>query len=446
MQYDLKLQSYPLPENIRESIDTGYLDIAEYAIQRYLADDRTPEILKRRLRLEMYLMRRRQQNYPYSMNEAEQLLAVNYQGYQKGMLSGFIADGLIDYCYLNGVIMVEKRVVENAGKRCKVLTASAPIDEDLLLRDRIIDFMKRNGKAEARITIEERLTITNDDYIGHEVFVNLPVPRHVPGIQTDVQIISTSDNLVGMDDENAPMRTAQFRDRLEMLSEFRVRFSYSLRATNNLVRKEKEERSDREYLKEELPHIAFTPYLKDLAAEITAGRRGNAEKAKAIYYFITEHVSYSYMREYATIDNISEYGAVNLKGDCGVQSMLFITLCRICGIPARWQSGWYVTPDNAGNHDWAEFKVGSHWYPVDCSFGGGAFKAGNLTRQEHYFGSLDTLRMIANSACCLPLTGKEAPSSDPTDNQCGEAECEGRMIPRSDMNLERKVLDYIFLR
>lgn len=446
MQYDLKLQSYPLPENIRQSIDSGYLDIAEYEIRGYLDDPRTPELLKKRLRLELYLMARRVENYPYRMDEAEQLLAVNYQNYKKGMLSDFIAEGLIDRCYLNGRFMIEKKVVENAGKRCKVLQKDNGPDEDLMLRDSIISYMKQNGKAEARITIEERLTINKDSYIGHDVFVNLPIPRHVPGIQTDVQIISTSDNLVGMDDENALMRTAQFKERLQMLSEFRVRFSYQIRANNNLVRKEKEEKSDREYLKEELPHIAFTPYIKDLAAEITAGCRGNAAKAKAIYHFITEKVNYSFMREYATIDNVSEYAAVNLKGDCGVQAMLFITLCRVCGIPARWQSGWYVTPSKASNHDWAEFKIGSHWYPADCSFGGGAFRSGNIERQEHYFGSLDPLRMIANSACCLPLTGKEAPSSDPTDNQTGEAECEGRMIPHSDITLERKVLDYILLR
>lgn len=447
MQYDMKLQSYPLPENIRQAVDTGYLDLAEYGMKRYLDDPRTPEVLKQRLRLELYMMRRRMENYPYRMDEAEQLLAVNYQKYKKGMLSDFIAEGLIDYCYLNGIIMVEKKVVENAGKRCKVLIEpDADADADRLLRGRMIKYMRLTGKAEVRVTIEERLTVNDNDYIGHEIFVNLPLPREVAGVQTNIEILDTSENIAGIDDVKAPMRTAQFRDKLEMLSEFRVRFSYTLRATNNKVRKAKEEKSDKEFLKEELPHIAFTPYLQALAAEITAGKRGSTEKAKAIYHFITERVTYSFMREYATIDNVSEYAAVNLKGDCGVQAMLFITLCRICGIPARWQSGWYVTRDRVGNHDWAEFKIGKLWYPVDCSFGGGCFRNGDKEGQEHYFGSLDPFRMIANGACCLPLTGKQAPACDPTDNQMGEAECEGRMIPHSALTLERNILDFIFLR
>ncbi len=48
------------------------------------------------------------------------------------------------------------------------------------------------------------------------------------------------------------------------------------------------------------------------------------------------------MPEYFLLDDIAEYCAVNQKGDCGVQALLFITLCRIVGIPARWQSGLSV--------------------------------------------------------------------------------------------------------
>ena len=35
-------------------------------------------------------------------------------------------------------------------------------------------------------------------------------------------------------------------------------------------------------------------------------------------------------------------------GDCGVFALLFITLCRIAGIPARWQSGLAVRPGRVG--------------------------------------------------------------------------------------------------
>ena len=54
------------------------------------------------------------------------------------------------------------------------------------------------------------------------------------------------------------------------------------------------------------------------------------------------------MRDYACIDHLAEYCALNLKGDCGVQALLFITLCRIAGIPAKWQSGIDAKPGDVG--------------------------------------------------------------------------------------------------
>ena len=48
--------------------------------------------------------------------------------------------------------------------------------------------------------------------------------------------------------------------------------------------------------------------------------------------------------EYSTIENIPEYVLDNHKGDCGQVSLLFITLCRISGIPAHFQSGFMMHP------------------------------------------------------------------------------------------------------
>ena len=94
----------------------------------------------------------------------------------------------------------------------------------------------------------------------------------------------------------------------------------------------------------------------------------------------------------------SEYCAINLKGDCGVQALLFITLCRMSGIPARWQSGLYATKYYTGCHDWAQFYVAPYgWVFADSSFGGSAWREGDKERWNYYFGNLDIFRMPANS-------------------------------------------------
>ena len=79
--------------------------------------------------------------------------------------------------------------------------------------------------------------------------------------------------------------------------------------------------------------------------------------ARKFYDFVTTQVKYSFVRDYFQIPHLGEYAAANLKGDCGLQALLFILLCRISGIPARWQSGLAVEPDYVGSHDWAQFYV-----------------------------------------------------------------------------------------
>ena len=83
-----------------------------------------------------------------------------------------------------------------------------------------------------------------------------------------------------------------------------------------------------------------------------------------MYNYITCNLKYSFVRDYASIDSIAEQMALTRKGDCGMQAILFITLCRIAGVPARWQSGLAAEPGAIGEHDWAQCylpSAGSSW-------------------------------------------------------------------------------------
>ena len=150
------------------------------------------------------------------------------------------------------------------------------------------------------------------------------------------------------------------------------------------------------------------------------------------------------MREYFTLpDSIPDYYAAGLRGDCGVQALLFITLCRCAGIPARWQSGLFVTPYAQGCHDWAQFYVAPYgWLFADCSFGGSAWRAGNAERHAFYFGNLDPFRMAANSALQAAFDPpKTQLRIDPFDNQRGEAEYAGCGLAWNEVEASWQMLD-----
>ncbi|MEO0230800.1 MAG: transglutaminase-like domain-containing protein, partial [candidate division WOR-3 bacterium] len=164
--------------------------------------------------------------------------------------------------------------------------------------------------------------------------------------------------------------------------------------------------------------------LKIIAKDITKSGDTFIERIKNVYDFVTLKVRYSYVKPYIFYDNIPQFVAENLRGDCGFQALLFIALCRILGIPARWQSGWFITPFGASPHDWAVAYFGKYgWRPVDLSFGGK--KKDDLSRRMFYLGNLDGCRMIANDEfMCDFYPETNFIREDPYDNQVGEAEYE----------------------
>lgn len=196
------------------------------------------------------------------------------------------------------------------------------------------------------------------------------------------------------------------------------------------------------YTEEQAPHILFTPFLRALCREIVGEEKNPLLKARLIYEYIIHHIRYAYMRAYYTIPMIPEFAAANQRGDCGVQALLFIALCRIAGVPARWQSGLSIEPGDEGCHDWAQFYVAPYgWMFADCSFGGSAVRRGMKEREDFYFGNIDPFRMPANAEFQHDF---EIPPRfmryDPYDNQLGEAEYEDRPVPRKLRTTRHSVL------
>jgi hypothetical protein len=145
---------------------------------------------------------------------------------------------------------------------------------------------------------------------------------------------------------------------------------------------------------------------------------------------------------YLTIPAIPTYAATGLKGDCGIQALTFITLCRALGVPARWQAGLYASPRSIGNHDWARFYAAPYgWLYADCSFGGAAWRAGAEERWNFYFGNLEPFRMPANSDFQFEFNpAKKFRRCDPYDNQNGEAEYEHRGLGPEEYSTVHKVV------
>ncbi len=197
------------------------------------------------------------------------------------------------------------------------------------------------------------------------------------------------------------------------------------------------------YTAERERHIVFTDKIKTLADSLVGEATEPYEKVKRIWCWITENIPWAGARDYSTIPNIPMYVLNVGHGDCGQVSLLFMTMARYKGIPARWQSGWMVHPGHVNLHDWAEvYYEGVGWVPVDQSFGysgGDRDKAdttfvltGDQQMLKFFFSKgLDAYRFIVNDEYGLwaPLyPAKIYPHNDEVDFQMGEAEWRGGNI------------------
>lgn len=180
-----------------------------------------------------------------------------------------------------------------------------------------------------------------------------------------------------------------------------------------------------ENTKERAPQILFTDEIRRLGNKIVGGETNPVKKVQKIYQWINDSVRWASALEYSIIPNIPECVLKNHHGDCGMQTLLFMTLARSQGIPAKWQSGWMLHPNEVNLHDWCEvYYEGIGWVPVDQSFG---LQSSSDPRIHNFYTSgIDSYRLIVNDDYARELTPKKKfMRSEPYDFQRGELEWKG---------------------
>ena len=428
----------PLPEDIMKRKWAGDLEGAVQAIDMRLAGE-LPELLRERLLCEKERIRRLPTQYPYDRAQAlEKLSELVGAEVSEAEFDRLELAGWVDFIYLNGEKRYFVRFHRSMEKNGAIahLTGVKPRPENDYL-DPMIDEIEKTGEMKRRIAIRAKLYVDQAAFVPGEYLAHLPFPIE-DAQQSEVKLLSGDPD--GLGDAHAPGRSAYWRRTLEAWKPFEAAYSYvsHIRYADPLGRPAPDaplypacEPPCEEDLAERGAYLRFTPYLRQLAADVTAGADSDVMKAWRIYEFVTTKVTYSFVRDYFQFDHHGEYCAVNLKGDCGLQALLFIILCRISGIPARWQSGMYIAKEYVGSHDWAQFYLeGWGWLFADPSFGGSAYRAGSEKRHRFYFGNLDPMRMAANRVYQAELVPEKTQMrADPFDNQSGEVERTGAALP-----------------
>lgn len=322
-------------------------------------------------------------------------------------------------------------------------TVDGPIVEGYEEVDRdnvpaIIDEVRKTGNRMAQpktIHVDYTLTVEPDAVPdGETIRCWLPYPRRDVERQQDVRLLATSESEFVISPADSPHSTLYMEKKAVSGQPAVFRETFEYRSFGCWFEPQVEDMKPydvtsplyQEYTKERSPHLLFSPVLRDLAEKLTEGVSHPLRKAGKIFKWIDAHFPWASSREYSTLGNIPEYVLRNRHGDCGQVTLLFLALCRICGIPSHFQSGFMMHPGHVNMHDWGEiYFEGPGWVPVDMSFGTPSY-AKNSDERNFFLGGIDSYRWVVNSDYgCKLYPEKWYPRSETVDFQRGEVEWRG---------------------
>lgn len=449
-----------LPRNIELLVSKGEFDKAVKIIENILVSNRNLNSMEEmRLIYEIERIKRIRYDHPYSFEEALNMLKKEIPDISESEFRKIMEEKCIDYRIIDGEEKFYRRFIYNLFFLCPKY-----IERSIKAKERI---RKRGEYRKKLVETINKIISNGDGYRNtriHKVKMSIKVkPNIVPKgeiikcwipfprkclLQPEWKLISTYPSKYVLAPEDHLQRTIYFEQEScgDKPTVFKVEYEYRIQSYYRRINIEKIEEYDedskvfKENVLEKPPHIFFTPYLTKLAWSIVGNERNPYIKAMKIFKWIIKNVRYAYAYDYSTYLNISEYVAKNRRGDCGMQGLLFITLCRIVGIPARWQSGWYANPDGYSMHDWTQFYIEPYgWLYADPSF------ANSLTKTMgeigmFYFGNIDYYRLIFNNDISVQFTPeKKYFRSDMVDSQRGELEWNEENLYYDKWDYEMKI-------
>lgn len=431
-------------KKIENLISSGQFTKAENMIKNEILQNKSlSAVEKLDLEFEIERMKRIRLDFKKSEKEVIDYIKRYIPNVSKTDLKRWESEKSLEMMVIDGKKMYFNNAARNLfriNKECKEIKAKADTavkTGDFDLQSHISDIIKE-AKETKKISVKPvryriDYTVTLNDSVvpcGETVRCWLPFPKEVINRQTDIKILNSyPETYILSDNDKYEHRSLYLEQVVEKDKpvKFAVSFEYTCYAQYHGIEADKVigyNKSDPDYIKytsEKAPHIVFTDELKKISEKIVGNEKNPYLIAKKIFAWVDGYAPWASAREYSTLKNIPMYCIENKHGDCGIQTLLFMTLARLNGIPTRWQSGWEPTT----MHDWCQMYIEPYgWVPVDQSFG--LQKSDDDAIKWFYLGNIDSRRLIVNE----DYSGSFYPAkihyrSETVDFQRGEVEWRG---------------------
>jgi len=360
------------------------------------------------------------------------------------------ARGLFEHLDIDGQRLYFNRSPSNLFRLSAEAQAKRKVQTTLIasglpdeVNDNYIDYdrkviaqAKATGKTSVlpqRVRVTQTLTVDADAVpAGKTVRAWIPYPRADKGQQEDIRFVSSEPSAHQIAPESALQRTVFLEQPAQAgkPTVFKITYEVTLYAQYHAVDPAKVQPGKimpelAPYVAERAPHVVFTEPLRVFSKQVVGDATNPYDIARRIYAAVDD-IPWAGAREYSTIPDISAYTLHAGHGDCGEQTLLLITLMRMNGIPARWQSGWTFTNGKYDDiHDWAEIWLAPYgWVPVDVTYG--RLDSDDPALKWFYLGGLDNYRIAFNDDFSRDFVpARQHFRSDTVDSQRGEVEWDG---------------------
>lgn len=145
------------------------------------------------------------------------------------------------------------------------------------------------------------------------------------------------------------------------------------------------------YLADDKKYDLSSDSLSKLVEQVTEGKTGYYERARAIYEHLTKVITYDRSSGWNNATTVLARGT----GSCSEYTFALVAMLRRAGIPARYVGAVSERGDEASYddvfHRWAEaYMPGYGWVPVDANAGHGESPAGKAS----YFGGRSNRHVV----------------------------------------------------
>ncbi|MCF7751960.1 transglutaminase domain-containing protein [Bacillus subtilis subsp. subtilis] len=427
---------------VADLIDAGHFARAGQRIPAQATGDRDPLAFQRER------MRRIRLDFSLDTDAAKAAVRRSIPDLRDDEFERWDRQGLLEHLDIDGTRFYFKRAPSNlfglSSEARARRTADAPLPSDGPMEHlsayhaQVVQAATDAGEASVlpqRVEVTQSLTVKADAVpAGTVLRAWIPYPRQITGQQDHLHWRGSAPGKARIAPASTLQRTAYLEGTAVagQPTRFEIRYALTVSARHTPIDPARVQPTPADpalapYLAEQPPHVRFTPALRLFSDQVLQGETRPGEVARRLFDAV-DRIPWAGAREYSTLTNISDYALRAGHADCGQQTLLLITLLRMNGIPARWQSGMVYADDAVGYnnlHDWGALYLAPYgWVPMDVTTG--RLDSDQPALRDFYFGGLDAYRIAFNDDIGQPLVpAKRFPRSDTVDSQRGEVEWDG---------------------